>query len=231
MPPGYPCRMFLFDLDGTLVDSRDDIARAVNATLTRLNRRPLPTPVVIRLVGDGVELLMRRILREVDGQEPNQDQVDNSVGLLMEEYRNHLIESTRLYPDVRETLDVVRQVHTGVITNKPEALARLILAAFGLAEHFHVVLGGDSLPRRKPDPAQLLEALACCGISAHETVMVGDSPSDVMAGKAAGVLTCGFSGGFRTRDEIQAAAPNVIIDRFGDLLLHFEPAIDPQQQD
>ncbi len=226
MHSSFPCRMFLFDLDGTLIDSRDDIGRAVNATLTRLDRSLLPMPVVLRLVGDGVELLMRRALHEVDGQEPDQDLTNTAVRLLMEEYRNHLVESTSLYAGVRETLDTLRHVHTGVITNKPEDLARRVLAEFGLAGHFHVVLGGDSLPRRKPDPAQLLEALARCSVSPTETVMVGDSPTDVVAGKAAGVHTCGFSGGFRTRDEIQAAGPDVIVDRFADLLRYFRPEID-----
>lgn len=220
-PYPYPCRLFLFDLDGTLVDSRADIARAVNAALTRMGHRLLSESAVIGFVGDGMEPLMRRALREVTGEEPDEHHVAVGVALILDDYGNHLVESTYLYPGVWETLESLHEAKLGLITNKPEALSRRILAAFDLAGRFSVILGGDSLPKRKPDPAPILEALMRCRLPASETVMVGDSPTDIIAGKAAGVLTCGISCGFRTREAIEAAAPDAIIDRFDELLRYF----------
>lgn len=216
-----PCRLFLLDLDGTLVDSKEDIARAVNVVLTRMGQPPLSKASVIRSVGDGVEILIRRVLSEVTGAEPDRAQVDAGMGLLLEEYGNHLIDATRLYPGVRETLEALHGATLALISNKPEALSRRVLAAFGLLDSFSLVLGGDSLPRRKPDPAPILDAMSRCHVLPAETVMVGDSPTDIIAGKAAGVITCGISGGFRSREELQAAGCDVIIDHFPELLHYF----------
>jgi phosphoglycolate phosphatase len=222
----YPCRLFLFDLDGTLVDSREDIARAINAVLVRMGNRPLTMDDVLRFVGDGMESLMRRALREVTGMEPDKDQIATGQGLMLEEYGNHLVESTRLYPGVVETLDQIHWARMGLVSNKPEVLSRRILDTFGLAGRFCVILGGDSLPQRKPDPAPILEALSRCHASASETVMVGDSAADILAGRAAGVITCGISCGFRSREEIQAAGCDVLIGHFYELPRHFCPPPD-----
>ena len=221
MPALRPCRLFLFDLDGTLIDSKEDIARAVNAVMIRMGQQVLPTDTVIRFVGDGIETLIRRVLRDGFGVEPDIDRVAAGMKLLLEEYGNHLIESTHLYPGVDETLAALHRAKLGLVTNKPEQLARRILAAFGLADRFQVVLGGDSLPRRKPDPAPILEAMARCRALPSETVMVGDSGIDIVAGKTAGVATCGIAGGFRSREELQAAGSDVIIDQIPELLRYF----------
>ena len=216
-----PCRLFLFDLDGTLIDSREDIVRAVDAVMIRMALPP-PSPAdVIRLVGDGIEPLIERVLFKVTGVDPDPLQVSTGVKLILEEYRRHLIGTTSLYPGVRETLNAMHSAELGLISNKPEELCKRILAAFDLADRFCVVLGGDSLPRRKPDPAPLVNAMSRCGIAPAETVMVGDSPADIIAGKAAGAATCGVSYGFRSREELQAAGSDVIIDRFEDLPQHF----------
>jgi phosphoglycolate phosphatase len=227
MPLPRPCRLFLFDLDGTLVDSKEDIERAVNAVLARMGHPSIPLADVIRFVGDGIEPLMQRVLRKVTAHEPSFDQVRSGVNLLLEEYRHNLIGTTRLYPGVRETLDAIRWAKFGLVSNKQEELCRRLLRALGLEDRFCVVLGGDSLPRRKPDPAPILDAMSRCGAKPGETVMVGDSPSDILAGKAAGVFTCGFSGGFRSREELQAAGSDLIIDHFQELLLHFRAPAQP----
>lgn len=216
-----PCRLFLFDLDGTLVDSREDIVHAVNAALIAMALPACSPAEVIRHVGEGMELLVQRVLFKVTGVEPNPRQVDTGVGLMLEEYRRHLIGTTSLYPGVRETLNALRGAEFGLISNKKEEFCRGILDAFGLADLFDVVLGGDSLPRRKPDPTPLLNAMFRCGAAPEETVMVGDSPTDIFAGKAAGVATCGASYGFRSREELVTAGCDVIIDSFTELPLHF----------
>ena len=218
-----PIRLFLFDLDGTLVDSREDIARAVNAVLMKVGQNPLPMPVVLQFVGDGIEILIQRALCAAAGREPDAGRVRACVDLMIQEYEHHLFDASRLYPGVRGTLDALRGAKMGLITNKLEALARRVLEGFDLAHHFSVVMGGDSLPQRKPDPAPLRAAMACCDALPCETLMVGDSRTDILAGKAAGVATCGVACGFRGRDELQAAGSDVIIDNFSDLLRHFSP--------
>jgi phosphoglycolate phosphatase len=223
MPLPRICRLFLFDLDGTLVDSREDIVRAVNAAMMKMALPAVSQDDVIRFVGDGIEPLIRRVLHMVTGTAPSEDRVRAGVDFMLEEYRLHLIGSTCLYPGVRETLDALRGARLGLISNKQEEFCRRILAAFGLAGQFAVVLGGDSLPQRKPDPAPVLNAMRACDISPVETVMVGDSPADILSGKAAGVFTCGISSGFRSREELQAAESDVIVDRFQDLLEYFHP--------
>ena len=216
-----PCRLFLFDLDGTLVDSREDILSALNTAMIAMGL-PAPSPAeVIRAVGDGVEPLIERVLLKVTGVKPDLLQVSRGVKLMLEEYGRHLIGTTSLYPGVRETLDAIRGADLGLVSNKQEEFCRRILAAFGLADRFCMVLGGDSLPQRKPDPAPLRAAMSHCGIRPADTVMVGDSPADIFAGKAAGVATCGVSYGFRSREELQAAGSDVIIDRFEELPRHF----------
>jgi phosphoglycolate phosphatase len=221
MPSLHPCRLFLFDLDGTLIDSREDITRAVNTVLSQMGQRALSTAEVIRFVGDGIETLIQRVLRNAIGAEPSDDQVRAGINLLLAEYRDHLIGSTCLYPGVRETLAALRRAKLGLVTNKPEVLSRRLLDAFGLADCFCMVLGGDSLPRRKPNPAPILEAMSRCHAMPSETVMVGDSPTDIICGKAAGVFTCGISSGFRSREELEAAGPDVIVEHFSDLLKFF----------
>jgi len=224
-----PCRLFLFDLDGTLIDSSEDIARALNSALLKIGRRPLALPEVIRFVGEGTEVLLRRALREVTGMEPEAQEVRTGMQLMLEEYHAHLVVSSRLYPGVRETLATIRWARLGLVSNKTECLCRRILEAFHLSEAFCIVLGSDSLPRRKPDPAPLLEAMALCGAHPSETVMVGDSRTDVLAGKAAGTFTCGLSCGFRGREELAVAGCDLIIDSFAQLPEYFVPPGSPPQ--
>jgi phosphoglycolate phosphatase len=221
MPQPRNCRFFLFDLDGTLVDSRADIIRAVDAALAGMGL-PSPSPSdVIRFVGDGIEPLIQRVLLQVTGCEPGREQVGEGIKRMVAEYRSHLIVSTDLYPGVRETLSSMDWASLGLISNKQEEFCKSILSHFGLADRFCAVLGGDSLARRKPDPAPLLEAMSRCNLGPTETVMVGDSPADILAGKAAGTATCGVSYGFRSREELLAAGADLVIDRFGELLQHF----------
>ncbi len=232
MPAPYPCRLFLFDLDGTLIDSREDIARGVNAVLAIMELPKLAMPEVIRFVGDGMEALIERVLRDVTGAEPDEESIRIGVRLLVEEYGNHLLDTTRLYPGVRETITDLHWAKLGLVSNKPEALSRRILSLLGLADRFCSVLGGDSLPQRKPEPAPILEAVLRCNSEVGETVMVGDSPSDIVAGKRAGVITCGITSGYRTREELLATRPDVLIDHMQELLQFFcIPAVDSEPPD
>ncbi len=176
-----------------------------------------------RLSIHGVQKLIQRALREVTCPEAFEEHLRRCCELFLEEYERHLLDSTRLYPGVREALDRLYWADFGIVTNKPERFSRQILAGLGLGDRFCAILGGDSTLLGKPDPAPLRAAMARCGARPRETVMVGDSPVDIDAGRAAGVLTCGISGGFRGRETLQSAGCDLIIECFSELPLRFCP--------
>jgi phosphoglycolate phosphatase len=225
MPSSFPCarHFFIFDLDGTLIDSRDDIARAVNSTLTQFHLPSLPVSIVARFVGEGLQKLIERVIREVSGQDADPDQVQKMIKVFKSTYEEHMLDSTTLCDGVVETLEKLWWVKFAVVSNKPEKFSRLILQGLGVADRFEVIFGGDSLGKRKPDPAPLLRAMAQCGFGPEESVIVGDSVIDIVSGKAAGILTCGVTGGFGERKELEAAGCDLIIDKLNELPNYFHP--------
>lgn len=210
--PERPVRAVLFDLDGTLVDSRADIALSVNHTLTSLGFAPLPVETVQRHVGDGVRQLLTRSAGALDAAT-----LERALGLFLPHYLDHCVDTTRLYPGVRETLDGLADRKLAVITNKPAAHTEKTLAAVGLSARFPVVFAGDSLPHKKPRPEPLWEALRRMGTSPAEALMVGDSRIDIDAARAAGVRVAAVTYGFRPKDELAAASPDFLLDRFDQL--------------
>ncbi|MEY3283612.1 MAG: hypothetical protein RIR86_1625 [Acidobacteriota bacterium] len=216
----YDC--LLFDLDGTLVDSRADLAAAVNLMLEELGEPVLSEAAVIGFVGEGARLLVERSLlaaagRAIAGQEPAEEAVERALEIFMRHYRNHLLDRTVLYPGVGEALAQLAQLPLGVITNKPYEFAVTMLKRLGLDHYFRIVLGGDSMPERKPSPMMLLEAARACGVDPARTLMIGDSRIDIAAGRNAGMKTCGFTGGFRGRDELRQAGADLLFDHFAEL--------------
>jgi phosphoglycolate phosphatase len=225
----FPCRLFLFDLDGTLIDSKSDIALSLNLALNRMGLRPLSMSKVGDFVGDGVQKLIQRTLREVTGRDPEKEAVRIAMRLYQQEYEAHLLDSTRLYDGVTEALDHLWWASFAVVTNKPERYSRRILDGLGVGKRFRAIVGGDSIQQRKPDPAPLLEAMVQCGASPSDTVMVGDSAVDVCAGKAAQVFTCGVIGGFRGRTELESAGCDLILSSFVELADYFCPPKSSRQ--
>jgi phosphoglycolate phosphatase len=221
LPAKRPCRLFLFDLDGTLIDSRADITCAVNLALARMNLPPLHESRISDFVGSGVPILMERSLREITGREPEGSLIKKGIDLFREEYARHLLDRTCLYPNVREGLDRLSWARFAVVSNKPEIYSRRILEGLGIGDRFSVILGGDSIQKRKPDPESLIKAMHACKVPSRETAMVGDSAVDIQAGKAAGVATCGVLGGFRPREELEAAGCDLIIESLTELADHF----------
>ena len=223
MKPPTPrsCRLFIFDLDGTLIDSRADITTSLNLMLARMRMRPLQESRVSDFVGSGVPKLVERALREVIGREPECDLIEGGIILFREEYGKHLLDRTRLCRGVCEALDRLSWASFAVVTNKPESFSRRILDGLGIGTRFCTILGGDSVQKRKPNPEALFQAIENCHASRTETAMIGDSAVDIQAGKAAGVTTCGVLGGFRPREELEAAGCDLIIESLLELPQYF----------
>ena len=202
----------IFDLDGTLVDSLDDLTDATNAMLRRFGRGELTRREVRLLVGQGAKRLVERAMPDAAAEE-----VEEGVQLFLAYNDLHIADRTQLYPGVRETLSILGEERLlSVISNKYEAHCRKLLAVLGVAGHFGAVLGADSLPFRKPSPEPVLRLLADLEVTAAETVMVGDSSNDIIAGKGAGVLTIGCTYGYGNISELNDA--DYRIDRFAELL-------------
>jgi phosphoglycolate phosphatase len=209
----------LFDLDGTLIDSKTDLANSINLMLADLGRSTLTEATIGGFVGDGVRVLVRRCLTATD---PNQQAPDEAlhargIQLMHSHYANEMLKTTRLYPQVSETLAALDNKRKGVVTSKEVRFTRIILEHFDIAHYFDAIIGGDTTPLRKPDPGPVLEAMKQLNSSASETVMIGDSENDVIAGKRAGTYTCAVSYGFRSAEELRVTAPDVLLERFDQL--------------
>jgi phosphoglycolate phosphatase len=213
-PGSFRYRHVCFDLDGTLVDSRADLAAATNHILGDMGRPPLPDEVLWSFVGDGARRLIERAL----GDAPPA-LVDDALARFMARYGAHLLDRTVPYPGVVEVLEALaaRDIVLSVLTNKPEAMSRAILAGLGLAPLFLAVLGGDSLPTRKPDPAGVEWLLAAGGTRRDALLLVGDSGVDVRTARAAAVDFCGVSWGL-TPEGMWAERPERVIEVASELL-------------
>jgi phosphoglycolate phosphatase len=211
----YQC--LLFDLDGTLVDSRTDITNSVNLTLLELGYECLPDALVHQFIGEGVRLLLGRALNQVKGQQPTEAELDDALAVYQRQYHAHLFDQTVIYPEVVAVLEQFAHLPKAVVTNKPIGFTLPLLEGLGLLSHFVTTLGGDSLETRKPDPLMLLTAAQRCESAPHECLMIGDSWVDIAAGKNAGMTTCGYTNGFRGRAELIQAEADHLFDRFSEL--------------
>src|SRR5262245_8223537 len=213
----YQC--LLFDLDGTLVDSRADLIYSVNLMLNELGRDSLSNDQVINFVGEGARLLVERALRVTRNGGAEEREIEHALKLFRRHYREHLLDETRVYPEVEETLEYLAHLPKVIVTNKPYEFTITLLEGLGLTRHFKVIIGGDSLPERKPSPLMLLEGARRCQAEASRSLMIGDTRLDIAAGKAAGMKTCGYVAGFRGRAELLEAGADFLIESFGSLRL------------
>ncbi len=209
-----PVRLILFDLDGTLADTQADLAAAVNATRRWAGLPPLPLPDIRGAIGDGARALVERTV-------PVPGALEGALRFFLAHYGAHCVEETRLYPGVPEVLEVSRDRLRAVVTNKPERISRRILEALGVGGHFVDIVGGDSLPVRKPDPAGVLALMARHGIPPAETLMVGDSPVDVATARAAGVACAAVAGGYAEPGALRAAGPDFLLEDLRGLIRIF----------
>lgn len=229
---GRPTRRvgaFIFDLDGTLVDTGADIVLCANHVRATLGLPELSLPVVLGFVGDGVSMLVRRLLaHSAHPDDAPQAAVDDeavrrALALFQAHYARHCLDATALYPGVRETLDRFAAVPLAVATNKPASFARTILAGLGIADRFRRIVAADDVPRRKPDPGHLTACLDGLAMAPADVVVVGDSPNDILAARGIGAVAVGATYGLTLPALVRAAAPDLLIDRFDRLAALFTP--------
>jgi phosphoglycolate phosphatase len=208
-------RALIFDLDGTLIDSKLDLALAVNATLTELGRNPLPHDQIFSYVGQGAPALIARALASGASEE------DCTLGLefFIKYYSAHKLDHTVLYPGVRETLDALKGMPMAVYTNKPVRVSRSIIQELGVAGHFRNVYGGNSFERKKPDPMGVESILREFGAAPAQVMIVGDSEVDVQTARNAGTWVCGVTYGFGSH-HFTEYPPDLLVDSLAELLPH-----------
>ncbi len=200
-------KLLIFDLDGTLVDSRLDVANAIRHALVQLGQAPLPHEEIYRFVGNGIQRSIERIL----GTQAS-DLVEQAVQLYRQHYGQHLLDHTVLYPHVEETLDAFRHKKKAIISNKRQEPTVAILEGLGISHHFNMILGGDQVEEKKPAPEAVLRAVNQLAVAPRDAIMIGDSPDDIQAGQAAGLITCGVTYGFHPRERLLAEKPDYLID-------------------
>jgi len=203
--------LLIFDLDGTLIDSSRDIAWSANETLEAMGHGRMESARIISAIGWGVKMLLEQLM---PGEGP--ERIALAREKFLDIYGAHLTVDTVVYPGVVETLDHFASTgkRMAVVSNKPEALSRRALDELGLGGYFAMVVGGDTLPERKPDPAPLRKVMEGLGCGPSATVMVGDSPVDCEAARSAGVPAIAVSYGFRPVYELEAAGFDAVVDTF-----------------
>ena len=202
--------LLIFDLDGTLIDSRLDLAQAVNAARAHMGAPLLENDLVCSYVGNGAPVLIRRAL----GEQASEADVRQALEFFLDHYRRHALDYPTLYPGVRDSLDRLRAAgkRMAVLTNKPTEVSRAILAGLGVGDHFLRVYGGDSFAFKKPNSIGVETLLQEAGVARERTMMVGDSSVDIRTARNAGVKSCGLTYGFQP-ESLSDPAPDFLFDR------------------
>lgn len=206
-------KLLIFDLDGTLIDSRLDLIHTVNAMLGHLGRPQLPGDVIATYVGDGAPMLVRRALGDPD----DENIVRQALDYFLSYYREHKLDHTHVYAGIHQALASIRRSQNGqarklaVLSNKPVNPSRAILEALGLGDFFSQIYGGNSFPTKKPDPLGAQTLLGDHGCRPKEAVIIGDSSNDVLTGRNAGLWTVGVTYGFAPQT-LELTPPDVLVD-------------------
>lgn len=212
-------KMILIDLDGTLIDSVPDLAYCVDAMMARLGRPARGEAAVRNWVGNGVERLVRRaLIGHLDG-EPDETDYQRAYPIFLELYAANTFDRSQLYPGVREGLEFMLDAGypLGCVTNKAARFTEPLLQHLGIYDFFGIVVSGDTLPRKKPDPLPLIHAAGHFGVKPEESLMIGDSVSDVSAARAAGFKVICTSYGYNHGVDIRESNPDAVIDSFVEL--------------
>lgn len=201
--------LLIFDLDGTLIDSKLDLVHSVNAARGLMNLGPISEELIASYVGNGAPVLMRRAL----GPEASEDDVRKALEFFLGYYRDHMLDNTRLYPGVKDALDRLHNSHAklAVLTNKPVRFSQAIVDGLGLGGHFFQVYGGNSFEQKKPDPIGIETLIGESGAERDRTIMVGDSGVDVRTARNAKVRACGVKYGFQP-ESFEQDPPDILVD-------------------
>lgn len=214
-------KALVFDLDGTLIDSKLDLVLSLNATLVDLGRKPLEHEQIASYVGGGVPLLMKRAL----GDSGTEEEIKKGIVHFLEYYRTHMLDNTVLYPGVRQCLDALRSRALAVLTNKPVKFSQAIIAGLNMSDYFRFVYGGNSFEKKKPDPVGLHTLLRDFKVAPRELMMVGDSEVDIQTARNAGTLACGVTYGLgRMGAQFR---PDLLLDTLADLPRYIEHGHEP----
>ncbi len=212
-------KMILIDVDGTLVDSVPDLAYCVDEMMKAVNLQSHGEAKVRHWVGNGVERLVRRaLIGQLDG-EPDDALFEQAYPIFMELYKENTSKRSCLYPGVKEGLDYLKQsgFKLGCVTNKAEAFTHPLLKDLGLFDYFESVVSGDSLEKKKPDPLPLTYSAEKLGVVPEDSLMLGDSISDVKAARAAGFQIICMSYGYNHGIDIRESKPDIVIDSMVEL--------------
>ncbi len=207
-------KLILYDLDGTLADTRRDIINGVRYALGILKGPELTDDEIKDCVGTGLHALIRQVFRTDD-----EKLADRGAKLYREHYKKHMLDHTYLYPGARDFLDHFKERKQAVITNKPNPFSSQILAALGVADYFIAILAGDNGLPFKPDPAAVHHLMEQTGAGEEEVLFVGDSPIDIQAARNAGVEIVTLSHGFAKEQTLREAKPDHLVRDFKELLV------------
>jgi phosphoglycolate phosphatase len=205
-------RGLIFDLDGTLIDSKMDLIHSVNAMLGEMKRPQLAAETISGYIGHGAPQLVSRAL----GGAATQEELNGALQFFLHYYEEHKMDNTCAYPGVDETLAQLSRVPMAVLTNKPARISVRILNSLGLAKYFRAIYGGNSFESKKPDPFGANKILQEFGIAAREALLVGDSEVDVQTARNAGMQAAAVNYGFGLHDRAMHPA-DIYLDRFADL--------------
>ena len=215
-------KVILFDLDGTLINSSPDLALAVNHMLKTLDRDTFSEEIIHGWVGNGAQILVQRALSGKSEIDENLDAAfaADALETFLAFYAQNLCVSTVTYPNVPSTLKALKSMgyRLAIVTNKPFAFVEPILEGLKLTGLFELILGGDSLDQKKPDPMPLLHVCDTLGVTVEECVMVGDSKNDILAANSCSMQSVGVTYGYNYGEDIGVYKPSIIINDFSELL-------------
>ena len=211
-------QLLIFDLDGTLVDSAPDLALSINEMLSKLNRATFSEQKIRGWVGNGAQVLVKRALvgATVVPEHIPDANVEQALEIFLASYQKNICVHSALYPGVKSTLQQLKSqgYRLAIVTNKPLVFVEPLLAGLGLDNLFELILGGDSLPKRKPDPMPLLHVCQTLDISPQNCVMIGDSSNDIIAAKAAKMDSIGLTYGYNYAKPIADDNPDLVLEVF-----------------
>lgn len=200
-------RLLIFDLDGTLIDSKRDIAKSVNMTFRDLGLPEKPDETIYGYVGNGVRQLILDAVESTDAH-----LIDRAFEIFRGHYLEHLLDETRLYPGISEVLEHYRRKKIALVTNKPYVYVEKILEGLGAEKAFDLVVGSEPDTQLKPHPEMILKTLDALDTPKSDAVMIGDSVNDIFAARSAGVRACAVAYGFGDTDDLRSERPDYFVE-------------------